>query len=433
MQSYVKKKKSQTTKDKISIPKIDESKKREKHIEEDLNELTKKNGLKIDQKVQRPDHKISRIYYISKGPKQYALKFMYLDPDNLPIYEQQKRNFQNEMGVASNMKNKNCIKSYACFELTNSRAIIFEKAINKDLQFVMDLLYSGRLFSYLNFKKEDNSGSFKNFFIFWASETFCRFFISQLANALNYFHKVGYYHSQVCLENILLLLNFQVKLGDFSSVRMINSNEMQLNPIGDLSYQPVEVKESLKIPSKIFPRVDLYCLGICLFMMMFNKFPDQLKNSKEPNEDETFFLLKKMSRKEPIKNLERPMKYISQDLVNLFIRILEPDVFNRANDMELEHNPWISKNKEIIRKIYEYHDDDYIKFLLELQKIEFISFYNKITPTNPSKKINKKSNVKFNNKNENFIKNPHTLYYQINDKFPSKNQHGIKKSKKRFF
>ena len=92
----------------------------------------------------------------------------------------------------------------------------------------------------------------------------------------------------------------------------------------------------------------------------------------------------------------------------------------------------MKKNKEIIRKIHEYHDDDYLKFLLELQKSDHISLYNneiynqniQLKPKTIDKTETIKKSVIFQDQvidvkeNKNLPKKYSTYIYRISNKDP---------------
>ena len=128
----------------------------------DIAEFSKKTEIRVDPRCMSVG-KNSLIYYASKGVKNYALKVITLDPDskNLQLLKELTKN---EMLITSNLNNKNCIKCYGCFDMPFSRIIVLERAVNKDLKFLTDLFYQGKLFSYINFKQEDKG--FKNHFLF---------------------------------------------------------------------------------------------------------------------------------------------------------------------------------------------------------------------------------------------------------------------------
>jgi len=425
-------------------------------VKVDIDKLQKDLNLNVNNKCEAKGRS-ALIYYAEKNRNYFAVKVIY---KNKSETHEEKKKVKQEMLIASNVKFKYCIRCVATSDQQYSRILILERCINKDLNYVINLFYSSKLFQFLRFKKSDLSGKLKNNFMFWLSESFCRFFFIQILSAIEYLHSLYYVHGDIQLNNILLMLNFDCKLTDYAETRAVSSSKdfKTFCPPNRNYTAPECYYEGKLIPSRQAFKIDTYALTVLLYKMIFNQFiieepvKDQLnteenkKNSilniqqnitnisiennnfsnsiekpKEIIKDDR--VNKEQSRivegdinnttqqniisenkvtpkeitpnsKEPINELQklqeklkklyednfsipdgRPKENVSKELVDLFKKGLDFDFFKRAGSNEISHMKWTKKNTLQLKKMHEIHDNDYIKFLLELQKMDSVRYY----------------------------------------------------------
>jgi serine/threonine protein kinase len=352
-------------------------------IKRDIDKIQKELGIIVDNKCQAKGEN-SLIYYAEKNRNLFAVKVI----NKIPFESSEdKKRIKQEMLIASNVKNKNCIRCVATSEQEGSRIIVSERAINKDIKYLLNLFTSGRLFHFLRYKKTDLNGRLNSNFMFHLSESFIRFFINQILSGIDYLHSLYYVHGDIKLENILIMVNFEVKITDFSETRAVSaSKDFKSFLAPNIHYAPPECFDDKIIPSRHAFKIDTYALGMILYKMMFNEFINEDPACSDPKldpENKKKFLnnlelkLKKFSTEgiEFLKDKNRPKEMISKDLIDLQKKTLEVDFYKRGSINEIANMKWAKKNTLQLKKLHEIHDNDFIKFLLELQKMDSIGYY----------------------------------------------------------
>lgn len=102
--------------------------------------------------------------------------------------------------------------------------------------------------------------------------------VMQLCDALDRIHKCNLIHRDLKPSNILLTQNYEVKLTDFGVAKPLDpGNEQLTSPgmlVGTLAYLAPEVFEQ----GVQTPRLDLYALGVMLYVLLTEKLPFAGKN-----------------------------------------------------------------------------------------------------------------------------------------------------------
>jgi serine/threonine protein kinase len=277
------------------------------------------------------------------------------------------------MIVTSNLKNKNCIKCLGVFELKYSKVIILEQAINKDLAYLTSVFYGEKLFSFINIKSEKDPKA-RELYKWWfqMSESMVRFFFVQLLNALDYLHKMNFIHRDIKLEHLLITKNFQIKLADFAlSMAVPGGGDFKLTSAGTSVYMGPEFfnqNNNKTIQVKDAFKIDYYAAGIVLYKLLFNDFILSKKKDDPIEYNELVKQIMDVQNKYSFRNRYN----LSEDLKKLLLRLTDKDIAKRAHLSEIMCNPWIKTNEERTQFLYEIHDNDYLKFLIELQKIDQI-------------------------------------------------------------
>ena len=106
------------------------------------------------------------------------------------------------------------------------------------------------------------------------------FFFEQILNGVIYMHKKGVVHRDLKDSNILLC-DYKVKISDFN-VCNINTEGLKdapLNWIGTKSFISPEILKNLDINHELWPKYDVFSLGVLLYVMLYGITPYEYKES----------------------------------------------------------------------------------------------------------------------------------------------------------
>jgi serine/threonine protein kinase len=330
----------------------------------------------------------SRVYSASSGNRKLAVKLILFPivPSEGSIDARERKSQEekrgkivhwagNEVIVVMNLKHKNSIRCYGYYEMNNSKAIILEYAVNKDLNYLTRLFYSKKLF-YMNelpIKAQYND---------YISENFLRFFFKQIYDVLLYLRDHSLLHGDIKLENFLLGRNFAPKLADYALSTVLNVTDTGLfymNTAGTGIYLPPEAldRKTKDIPSKDAFKIDYFALGVMIFKMLFNEFPLKVDRTVKVEHEPYKAELNKFNDNPEKYIKDRFPRGVSDKLIQLLKGLLSPSEKTRFDPEKMKENGWLFENRINIEECYEAHENDYLKMLLELQKMDYIPCLNK--------------------------------------------------------
>jgi serine/threonine protein kinase len=368
---------------------------RTKHTEQSFKELKEKCGI-----VREKDQPIGKggfaeVYFGIKDNRRYAIKLIYIDPE----MEENKKNknlawIRNEMIVTLNLRNKNCIRAWSMFDLTFHKALVLDVCINKDLSFLCSLFYRENLFQ-LNYKQMKRVEGSK--IVSRISESFIRFFVSQMLVSLKYLRCMNFVHKDIKLENMFLMKNFQIKLGDFALSQMVpSSGDFKLSNAGTGVYMGPENFSQLTIPVKDAFKLDYYSLGVLIYKMYYNKFYIRPNEQKHIDSKELGNVLSTMHSKgiQYFKQVDGETVEISDQLCDLLIKLLHKDIDKRADLEDILEHKWINVNLNFLKILSDAHENEqHMKMILELQKLDFSKYYSEKSKKNFEPKISEIDNI----------------------------------------
>jgi serine/threonine protein kinase len=104
-------------------------------------------------------------------------------------------------------------------------------------------------------------------------ESIVVFYAEQLISAIEYIHYKGYAHLDIKLDNILLDDYFNIRLSDFGSALKVDDNPFTVFRRGTPKYMAPEVFQLQDGKEFDAYKADIYSLGVCLYLMLFKRFP----------------------------------------------------------------------------------------------------------------------------------------------------------------
>ena len=184
-------------------------------------------------------------------------------------------------------------------------------------------------------------------------------YFTQLIAAIKACHSMNIIHSDVKLENLLLDINFNLKLSDFSEAVRIDKVGIEqmyrADQPGTRGYQAPEVIEPVQLPPTkevyslhIFKARDLFSCGIVLWLLLngITSFPwdeARLSDAKyqcissKPKQFGQFW--KKHANCEVLQNIKNGKD--DGSILDLLLKLFENDPGKRIRIEEIEQHPWI--------------------------------------------------------------------------------------------
>lgn len=157
------------------------------------------------------------------------------------------------------------------------------------------------------------------------NEKLARRFMRQIISAVDYCHQNSIVHRDLKIENILIDSNGVAKLIDFGLANVFSPFSHLNTFCGSLYFAAPEL---LSAKSYIGPEVDLWSLGVILYVLVCGKVP--FDDSTMPA---LHAKIKKGHYASPV--------HLSKECAHLISRLLVVDPKQRASMDELKQHPWI--------------------------------------------------------------------------------------------
>lgn len=164
-------------------------------------------------------------------------------------------------------------------------------------------------------------------------ERIVNFYAGQLFSAVDHIHYKGYAHLDIKLDNILLDDYFNIRLSDFGSAIFLGDETFTVHRRGTPKYMAPEVLNLTKGQEFDAYKADIYSLGICLYLMLFKKFP-VYKDCAYPATKDLFDSLD-TSEDSPFNCDLSKWQQISAEMRRVLIACLHKDPTQRPSSFEL--------------------------------------------------------------------------------------------------
>ena len=288
-----------------------------------------------------------------------------------------------ERELSEDLKGSNIIKFYkVCNPISKYgntyHLIIMEKAILKDLGKLNQYFHEHNLLKLI----------FRNCFNNEVSDSLLRYYSRQILEGLETLDKKNLVHFDIKPENILVTINMILKLSDFSISKKVDESVNEfLIPGGTQGYLTPEYYLKKTIAGNNAKKEDYFAFGATLFYLKYG-FPLMHYNKNEDREIVADKIVQTIIRKT---NYIASRKFVDRDFVIFITHLLNIKFEYRYNFEQIYRNKWLNKNLDDIEKIVDNYDTDEEKFLMELQKLDFILQKNKIFGKDNIKDNNKKN------------------------------------------
>ena len=249
----------------------------------------------------------STIYkgYNTKNNKIYAIKEITLDK------KQNKSNVKRELNVLKTLDNPYIVKLHDVIIDTNYNNIYF----------ILDYYPKGDFAKFLNHKP--------------LKEKYCRKYMKQLSQGLEYLLNKDILHRDLKPQNILLTNEYNIKITDFGFAKQVDKNSLITTLCGSPMYMAPEIinKQDYDIKS------DLWSVGVILYEMVYGYVPFNVSTFLE--------LIKRINNKE-IEYTNKKIK-ISDDCLELMKSLLTKEPNKRISWEDFFNHKWFI-NDELLRQ-----------------------------------------------------------------------------------
>ncbi|XP_007904585.1 SNF-related serine/threonine-protein kinase [Callorhinchus milii] len=182
------------------------------------------------------------------------------------------------------------------------------------LYLILELGDGGDMFDYI-MKHEDG-----------LSEELAKKYFAQIVHAISYCHKLHVVHRDLKPENVVFFEQQGiVKLTDFGFSNKFQPGKKLTTSCGSLAYSAPEILLGDEYDA---PAVDIWSLGVILFMLVCGQPPFQ-----EANDSETLTMIMDCKYTVPT--------HVSKECKDLINRMLQRDPKRRASLEEIENHPWL--------------------------------------------------------------------------------------------
>ncbi|XP_014298095.2 testis-specific serine/threonine-protein kinase 1 [Microplitis demolitor] len=248
-----------------------------------------------------PDSKVNlacKIVDTSKAPKEVVQKF-----------------FPRELSILMKLNHPHVVQVHSIFQ-RNSKYFIF-----------MRFAESGDLLEYIT-----KNGS--------VGEIQARIWLRQLTLGLQYLHEMEIAHRDMKCENVLLTINFNVKLADFGFARYVTDirgkQVLSDTYCGSLLYAAPEILRGSPYNPKI---ADIWSLGVILYIII---------NKAMPFDDTNLTRLYTLQTNRRWKFQQKVIDQLSDQVKKLIACLLEPDTAKRWKVNQIVQCSWIAMNPELV-------------------------------------------------------------------------------------
>ena len=287
--------------------------------------------------------------------KQIAFKFLFDNfKENKKSKEKSKKNKAKfdenkhlEISIHGMLKHKNIPEIYGYYKIIESSCIAMEFDKYGDIE---------------NFKRKVLKRSS-------LSETLVLYIAGGIIEALNYIHtKKKIIHMDIKQQNILIDDFLMIKLTDFSvSINYKSAKDyINLPMVGTCYYMSPEVLSKKRILVSEASKIDIYSLGVLLYLLAFYDYPYKLNdvNSKDYSQ-----IAKNIDKYD----LEFPEDTgHSKIFINFLKKCLNKDIKKRYNIYQAMKDPWLQGYQIILNEKEKLYNAG--KFLIDLMVDNLITF-----------------------------------------------------------
>ena len=282
---------------------------------------------------------------IHAKPKIIALKFLFNGKEGNKSKSKKEINHQ-EIMAHGTLKHKNIPQIYGYYKIGDNSCIAMEYSHYGDLE---------------NFKKKVIKRA-------PLSESLICYILGGLVEAVYYIHTHNkIIHMDIKQQNIVIDDYLNIKLTDYSiSINYKNLKYITLPMIGTCYYMSPEVLNKETIPVSYASKIDVYSIGVLLYLLAFCHYPFKLRDVDNKNYPQ---ILKNIQQYD----LEFPSDMEnSKPFLNLLSNCLNKDIKKRYDIYQLMNDPFVKGYQIILNEKEKLYNAG--KFVIDLMVDNILNF-----------------------------------------------------------
>jgi serine/threonine protein kinase len=261
----------------------------------------------------------------SADGSEYALKIFRLD--NPQFNDKAFKLLKEEVEATTQLDHRHVVKYFEFKERAN---MIKKNGTAVEVAYIaQEMIAGGELFDYVA-----NSGPF--------SEDICKYFFKQMLQGVHYIHSKGFSHRDLKPENILLDKMYDVKIVDFGFACPLEGRDgsgTNRSVIGTPGYMAPEILAKQPYQGQV---VDLFALGVILFILYSGHPPFQMAN-----EEDNYYKLLATNRSDLFwKAHSNPQRkaadFYSEEFKDLITCMLQFHPHQRLCIADIIGHPWLA-------------------------------------------------------------------------------------------
>ena len=278
------------------------------------------------------------------------------------LYIKKKSDLPGEVYYPERLRGPNIVKINKTIEQRINQEtyelIIMEKALLRDLGKLSEFYHKHNLLKLID----------KSAFYEELGNSLLRFYTRQIVHGLEALDRNYYVHFDIKPENLLVTINLEVKLSDFSLLTEVKDKENLKIPGGTPGFVSPEYYKKELISRENAKKQDYFALGSTLYYLKYGVH--MLRYKKSEDNQINYFNVNLLLQKN-IDNINSS-QVVDGDFINFIKYLINYIPQNRLSFEQIYRHKWLNSDVDFIKKILITNDNDEEKAIMEFQKSDFL-------------------------------------------------------------
>jgi len=248
--------------------------------------------------------------------------------------------------------------------------VIMEKALLRDLGKLSEFYHNYNLLKLIDKSAFDEE----------LGNSLLRYYTRQIVHGMEALDRNYYVHFDIKPENLLVTINLDVKLSDFSLLTEIKDKDQLKIPGGTQGYVSPEYYKKEPISREKAKKQDYFALGSTLYNLKYGK---SMKIKKSEYNDINNLRVKLLIQENIAKI--NSSQVADGDFINFIKYLINYVPEERTSFEQIYRNKWLNSDVDIIKKVLIVNENDEEKAIMEFQKSDFLIKMDKNSKLNHKK------------------------------------------------